>query len=689
MRPFTSSVRQRPGPPPKSATPRKSILRHTSLLGRRTADEANLDESGSEPPSSPSKRRRVVIDEMHNSVHDVSIRTLDDVKIEVRKALEEHLFGENEGYDLLKEIFANDKQRYLPPVAGEDDDTLKPQELRLYVIALMTCSPLLKNKSCNGLVRTILQISWLGRDEAFLSAYTQFLAAIISAQGSYLQHVLSMITDKFTDTRVAVWNVPDFPRVSRDTMRDRLHTALDYLLRMFPGATPILSSLIISKFPYHTESKRAHMSYVNNLLRLKGYAPTLEAEIMDLIVNKIVNIDVQTQVDLEDLDDNVSARIAHAVKYSRTGGTWEGDEDASQDSDTESLASDDSDFNETEEKIISAKDGVEKLDAILETLFELYTPHFANPSSDEAYLHYGTLIREFTNIILPTQKSRHTQFLLFHFGQMSDRLIDAFCGTCIEIAFQSNRPDVMRQAAATYLAGFVARGALLPGDLVRTVLNVLLDQMEAFRRAHESRARGPDLKRYHNYYALCQAAFYIFCFRWQHLITSAPDFVDPEDPASYIGHHLEWIPGIKKKLSDNIYSKFNPLKVCADVIIEQFARITHKLNFIYIYPLVEANKRVRLSQFMSDTYATGRALRDTGENVLDEDAYRLAPFFPFDPYQLPLSKRWLESDYISWKPIPGLNTEEEDDDSDEAEGDMDEHLNEEETATDSEDEADD
>ena len=164
-----------------------------------------------------------------------------------------------------------------------------------------------------------------------------------------------------------------------------------------------------------------------------------------------------------------------------------------------------------------------------------------------------------------------------------------------------------------------------------------------------------------------------------------PDYVDPEDPTSYIGADLGWPATNRRDFMSHIFGTFNPLKVCAPVIVEEFAKISHKLNFIYVYPLIEANKRLRLTQFMT-SYATGGALRDAGFEDGDESLHVLDPYFPFDPYQLPVSKRWLEGDYVHWRAVPGLNAEEEDEDSDDVDDlDDDESVDlEENTATDSE-----
>ncbi|KAK5990437.1 RNA polymerase I-specific transcription initiation factor RRN3-like protein [Cladobotryum mycophilum] len=611
---------------------------------------------------------------------------MDEVKLEVRMALEGHLRGDDGQYDTLKEMFANDKQRYLPPVIGEEDDTLKPHELQVYVMALTSCVPILKSKECNGLVRTILHCSWLGRDAAFVKVFTHFLAALVSAQGSYLNAVLSMIVDKFRDTRRSSWGVPDFPQVGRDIMRKRLHSTLQYLLQMFPSAIAVLENQLSAKFPFPDESMRIHMAYIYNLLQVKDYVPDLADDILDMILNRVVKIDSQMQLDLEDMDDDITAAVMFALRETpRQSDDWELDVDDDE-SDNESVDSDDVDYDQEAVRIKTVKESVEKMDAVLDTLFNLYTPHFMSPGSDKAFDMFTTILREFDQMVLPTYKSRHTQFLVFHFAQQHERLTDAFCGQLIATAFQGNTPNILKQAAAAYLASFVARGAHVPQSLVRTIFLLLLHHLDQYRKKYEPICRGPDLKRFHPYYSLLQATLYIFCFRWQDLVVDVPEVVDPDDAASYIGQDLEWVGSSKQDLSIHIFGKLNPLKVCAPVIVEEFAKLAHRLNFMYTYPLIENNKRVRLTQFLSSTYSTGGALRDSGFDAQEESFHQLDPYFPFDPYQLPISKRWLAEDYVHWKSVPGLNAEDDSDDSDGVEDDEEEEELEgleEATATDS------
>lgn len=100
------------------------------------------------------------------------------------------------------------------------------------------------------------------------------------------------------------------------------------------------------------------------------------------------------------------------------------------------------------------------------------------------------------------------------------------------------------------------------------------------------------------------------------------------------------------------------------------------------YPQIEKNKSVHLSQFFTCSYATGGALRDTGFEFDDEKWTHLEACFPFDPFQLPVARRWLDlqNSYVTWRPMAVLNRErggeveeyeddeEEDEEEDGAEG---------------------
>ncbi|KAJ9157518.1 RNA polymerase I specific transcription initiation factor RRN3 superfamily [Pleurostoma richardsiae] len=660
----------------------KSILRTPSTkLGRRQRED---DE---EAPESPSKKRKVMFDVPDvGEVKGLELRSVEDTKQEVRKIFEAHERGDEEGYDMLKDIFAHDRQQYSAEGSVDDDSGVKPEELLAYVVALTTCVPAM-GKNYSGLVKEILKCAWLGRDEVFVKAYLQFLAALVSAQGSYLYPVLSMFVEKFRESRPSSWTVPGFPDVDRETMEARLHSGLAYLIKLFPAATPVIRKLLASEFPYSEESLPIYKTYIGNMLQMREYATDIAADIMEIITDRLVKLDVQMQLDLDDLDDDTSAAVASQLRAAQSR-ALEGEDD-SDESDAESIASDDSDADEQSKQVERASQTVQKMDMILETLFQLYTPIFEDPDSTTAMRTFEDLLTELTFLILPTYKSRHTQFILFHFSQRSHTLIDMMVGTLFNIAFQNNTSMVLRQSAVAYLASFASRGRHVPAETVRSICDVLMQHTELYRSRYEKNCHGPNLQKFTIYYALFQGLLYIFCFRWRDLIVSAPDMIDEDDPASYLGHDLTWLPGLREIIRQNIWSKFNPLKVCSPAITAEFARLASFTTFMFVHDKIDANRRVHLAQFASGGYANPGAggstlLREPGHDPNDESWLQLEPPSCFDPYQLPVSRRWVADDYISWKPIPGLDRQEEnDEDSDDgAEMDEDEDLVEEDTATD-------
>ena len=439
--------------------------------------------------------------------------------------------------------------------------------------------------------------------------------------------------------------------VTRFTIYARVHRALQYILQLIPSAGRILSSTMTTTFPHQTDSRRSHVIYIQNLLKLVEYSPELRGEVLALITDRLVKIDVQVQVDLEDLAEDVGEGLVDQIPPARPD--LMDDIEESDMSDEE----EDSDEDEEDEEAQRAKEitkNVEKMDAILDILFSHYEQSFNHPSIEEQVGSLNLLLSQFVTTILPTHRSRHTQFLLFHFAQLSPENIDTFVGTCVQITLDKGQPAIVRQASAAYLASFVARGMHVPSNIVRDVFDYIGGELKRLRREHEPNCRGPDMGRYSSFYVLVQALLYIFCFRWRDLESSPDDdFEDDEINTPYDQEHY-WISGVKETLSQNVFSKLNPLKVCSTSIVTEFARIANHLSIVYVYHLLETNKRVRVLQSAGAVY--GQLNRETALSARrDESSQHLDAYFPFDPYHLPKSKRWIEGDYREWSGVPGLD----------------------------------
>lgn len=286
---------RRPSPTPKSSA-LKSILRSVpTQLRRRKRDE---DDEESQPESPIKRRKTVSFDMESNTVQNIGVGTpaeikkkAEDIKGVVLKALKEHAMGDQEGYDTLKGIFENDRRRKSTPNTSRVEDEVDPSDLIFYVNALKACAPQI-GRSCSGLVHEILSIPWLGRPNDFVGAYTDFLANLVTGQSIYLSNVLAMFVENFRCFKPSQWRAEDFPEVDCDAMRQRLHRALGQVLQLFPAARRVLLSLINKEFPFSDESNAIHMSFVQNLLRLREYAPDMGPEIMELITDRLVKVSI-------------------------------------------------------------------------------------------------------------------------------------------------------------------------------------------------------------------------------------------------------------------------------------------------------------------------------------------------------------------------------------------------------------
>lgn len=471
--------------------------------------------------------------------------------------------------------------------------------------------------------------------------------------------------------RASSGRVPDLQVVTRKEMLDRLHATTNHILYKVPSAVGTLKSVIQENFPHSSDTLKEHVDFVTNILQLTSYAPYLKADIIALIIERLAKVDVQTQVDIEELEEDLQEELEDTL-FKEVSTLVENEEDGAaagdvSDSDDESVLEE---FDDPAHKRLKElKDEVAKMDAMMDLLFAHYQPIFSKASIFDQEAALDQIIAMFTRTILPTYRSRHIQFLLFHFAQASEHLSERFVQALVSIILERNQPTMYKRSAAAYLASFIARGARVNRDLVQSIFNVLSKELNRLRNTHEQNHNcGPDLQRFGVYYTIFQALLYIFCFRWRDLLADEleDDNFDVEELQG------RWPRVVVDTYSRNIASKMNPLKVCAPAIVNQFAVVSRQLQVLYINDKILMNKRIRLT---GSTFggSDGIALREsaltakTGESVFQLDAY-----FPFDPYLLPVSKRWLNEEYNSWKPVPGMGFENQESDSEEEEDEEDE-----------------
>lgn len=163
-----------PGRPSK-----KGLLRRPTLTRKR-------DDREDSNPLSPSKKSKVTFDS------DVEVRVVEEwektlavVNEEVQQALRKHSFGDDRGYNRIKEIFS-------PEEGGQGIPS--HSTIMNYTLALANNTSLL-GKSSSDLVHIVLNCEWLVRPDDYIQTFQRLLANLITAQGSFLADVFRMLIE--------------------------------------------------------------------------------------------------------------------------------------------------------------------------------------------------------------------------------------------------------------------------------------------------------------------------------------------------------------------------------------------------------------------------------------------------------------------------------------------------------------
>ncbi|XP_063555677.1 RNA polymerase I-specific transcription initiation factor RRN3 isoform X1 [Gorilla gorilla gorilla] len=168
-------------------------------------------------------------------------------------------------------------------------------------------------KDFEQLISIILRLPWLNRSQTVVEEYLAFLGNLVSAQTVFLRPCLSMIASHFVPPRVII-KEGDVDVSDSDDEDDNLpanfdtcHRALQIIARYVPSTPWFLMPILVEKFPFVRKSERTLECYVHNLLRISVYFPTLRHEILELIIEKLLKLDVNaSRQGIEDAEETAN-----------------------------------------------------------------------------------------------------------------------------------------------------------------------------------------------------------------------------------------------------------------------------------------------------------------------------------------------------------------------------------------------
>ncbi|KAI0092198.1 RNA polymerase I-specific transcription initiation factor RRN3 [Irpex rosettiformis] len=633
----------------------------------------------------------------------------------INNALQQKLKGITDAFDELVDQF-NSKQ-----FSGETPTS--PAQLRIWLTALSHVVSRLERAHA-PLLEAIVGMPWTTMDLAFVKSYVSFIGMLVSAKPEYLNMVLGMVASGLTyQSGLQALNVgiPESSSspLTRRIVYNRIHYLSQHLLSLVPTLPSTLQPLLVRNFPHKRQNQASQVTYIRNLLRITEYCPELSDRIFATIVDRAIQIDVEIQVELEELEEQAGedqTEIFDLDPFDTVVGQ-EGESDSEDGSDIGDAFSDlsseadgeldDSDDPQPEEltNFQHVQDMVNKLDAILKNVFDhfahirvpselpLQTPStptlqstldsssfvsLSNPlmlptEAETKAIHrtqFYTLLSIFDRTILRTFKSRYTQFLIFWYSSLDPEFSDLFQGMLVSKALlEEDQPAVTRAAAASYIASFVSRAEFVGRESTRQAVaclcNFLANRLSILDAVTQSGAQPPSLSQHTVFYAVTQAVFLIFCFRWRDL-QHEPE--DTDELGSVTVPASKWMPELSV-LKKVVQSELNPLKVCASNVVMQFARVAHATDFLYCYSIIEANRRMDFSSRSSSNGSMPTLPRSNSSFIspalLGHTMHsELNTFFPFDPYRLPRSGSYIQGVYREWSSVAIDDEEDSDSDSD-------------------------
>uniref|UniRef100_A0A8D0GQF7 RRN3 homolog, RNA polymerase I transcription factor n=1 Tax=Sphenodon punctatus TaxID=8508 RepID=A0A8D0GQF7_SPHPU len=468
-------------------------------------------------------------------------------------------------------------------------------------------------KEFEQLVSILLKLPWLRRSKEVVEEYLAFLGNLVSAQTIYLRPCLAMIVSHLIPRELFLLTY-NF---------STCHRALQTITGYVPLTPHFLMPILVEKFPFINKSEKTLECYVHNLLRISVYIPTLRHEILELIVERLLKMDVSaSRKDIENAEESANSLD------NEENATEEGLFDMDEDEETEGKN------GRPDRSDIMAHPIAERLDILMTILFSFIKDvcHVdgkldVNNTKDL----YRNLVSVFDKLILPTHGSCHVQYVMFYICSFKLGFAEVFLEHLWKKLQNPNNSAVVRQTAGNYIGSFLARAKFIPVVTVKACLDLLVNWLHGYIDDQGSGAKAfCDIALHGPFYSACQAVFYVVIFRHRQILEGN------------LKKGLEYLQILN--LERIIMCQLNPLKICLSSIVGLFASITRSNKIINpVYQIWEELSVEDLQQFEKpckaeddDDFLKGETPQNDGMIGITPSSYDSAILSPASSVGSPL-----------------------------------------------------
>ena len=573
----------------------------------------------------------------------------DNEKFNLKLILEKYIGDENKfDFDYFISVL---KQRQ------NDEDFLKIFLTQLRQSVHMLDPKLFENSLINFIC---FEVKWYNLNPELFKYLSEFLIDLNSAYTSYIYKTLTMLIKYF---QINKESRDDAKLIDKDRteLYKMCHTIINHLVKIAPFCKTHLVKQIDTLYPYMNKETNVQEAYIKNILNVIQYISELRLPLLEICIQKMLKIDVNCRRE-QILEAELEPVIAIATATTTT-------------------------TNESDNITTMKHELADRLDTMMDQVFLYMKTNCESDietSKDETQvklnwestkLIYKDLLYIFDKYILSTYGSSHVQFLMFYICSHRGMLSEGFVDYLWKKFNYSTSSPVTRQICAYYIGSLLSRAKFVSLTTCVATLQLIVSWIRSYIEKTSASNSHSNFELHRTFYALCQTLFYVIIFRHRQLFQ--------ENQADILDLVKSW------KLNSIVTSKLNPLKYCMKTVRKKFARIAYMHQIAYCYTILDANNRMSIPDavesnlnmfFAGDSMI--KSVNTTKNHVRSNFDNPLDSFFPFDPYLLKRSKRFIEKFYQEFQDDLEDDVESEsDEDDDEDEEPNDDEDNEEDNAS--------
>lgn len=324
----------------------------------------------------------------------------------IRNSVQFQLISENGLRKVLEDAARGENlTAYEDYIRAMRDVDLSDPDFGVLIKESRQCIELLKPKF-TIFVETLISLNWVNRNETLIVEYQKFLIDLLSEHNKYTSFAIMKLIQFWIPNKLdeASWKngVPD-ERIK--ILLNYAHETLAKILDVIPLANDFAMEAIEKLFPYYTKATFIIAGYMYNMMWLIEYRPMFREDILLTLFKHFVLMDVNARrIDIE-----TSERL-----------NQDADDIFKMDAD------DVKNFEQNEMRHPVA----ETLDICLDKLLNYITIQCApkpnenlNRSLSRLDHFYKILLKSFEQLILPTHKTSHVQFVMFYFCSLKVKLL--------------------------------------------------------------------------------------------------------------------------------------------------------------------------------------------------------------------------------------------------------------------------